>query len=105
MEDILNATLSAGVSLGCSCDMINHIWVSILVGFVIGIVSVIGFRFITPKLNNAIHDTCGVLNVNYNYCLHLYIYIYIHIHLYFNLFIYIFIYFFSKPNNNFTKLY
>eukprot|EP00825_Cyclidium_porcatum_P024347 TRINITY_DN267_c0_g1_i12.p1 TRINITY_DN267_c0_g1~~TRINITY_DN267_c0_g1_i12.p1 ORF type:complete len:574 (-),score=88.47 TRINITY_DN267_c0_g1_i12:370-2091(-) len=64
MEDILNATLSAGVSLGCSCDMINHIWVSILVGFVIGIVSVIGFRFITPKLNNAIHDTCGVLNLH-----------------------------------------
>lgn len=65
MEDVLNATLAGGVCIGASCDVIINAWVSIAVGFGIGIISCLGFNFVTPKLNKSLHDTCGVLNVSH----------------------------------------
>lgn len=64
MEDVLNATLAGGVVLGAPGDMIANAWVAIVLGFGVGIISCLGFNFITPKLNNCVHDTCGVLNLH-----------------------------------------
>lgn len=64
MEDVLNATLAGGVVLGSSCDIIANAWVSIVVGFGTGMISCLGFNYITPKLNKCLHDTCGVLNLH-----------------------------------------
>lgn len=64
MEDVLNATLAGGVVMGAPCDMIANAWLPILIGFCTGIISAIGFNFITPKLNKCLHDTCGVLNLH-----------------------------------------
>ncbi|KAI3380944.1 hypothetical protein SNEBB_006781 [Seison nebaliae] len=64
MVHIQNATLSGGVAIGSIANLIIEPWAAILVGTVAGILSVIGYRFITPSLNNIVHDTCGVNNLH-----------------------------------------
>lgn len=66
MEEVLNATLAGGVIIGTSCDMVAHIWVAMVIGFFGGVVSTLGFRFLTPFLASKLklHDTCGVLNLH-----------------------------------------
>lgn len=63
METILNSTLAGGVVIGSTADLITLPWVSIFIGFFIGIISVIGYRIINPFLVEKIQyqDTCGVL--------------------------------------------
>lgn len=65
-EDILNATLAGGVAIGSSSDLVVAAYVSIIIGFLGGALSVIGFRYIGPFLKEKlyIHDTCGVNNLH-----------------------------------------
>jgi len=66
MIHIQNSTLAGGVAIGTLADMIIQPWGAILVGSVAGIVSVIGYRYLTPIMNHKlkIHDTCGVHNLH-----------------------------------------
>lgn len=66
IEVILNATLAGGVIMGASCDIIEHVYISIIVGLLAGSVSAIAFIKITPYLKEKINlsDTCGVNNLH-----------------------------------------
>jgi len=63
--DIANASLAGGVAIGASVANISPGW-SLLVGSVAGTISVIGYRFIQPRLHKLTGgvDTCGVHNLH-----------------------------------------
>jgi ammonium transporter Rh len=66
MEDCLNATLTGGVIIGSSSDLVAAAWVSILIGFVGGGVSSLCFNKLSGWLYEkwGLHDTCGVHNLH-----------------------------------------
>jgi ammonium transporter Rh len=66
MEDILNATLAGGVAIGAACDLIVYPFVSLLCGFLAGIISTIGYKRITRFLEHKIglFDTAGIHNLH-----------------------------------------
>ncbi|KAM9298534.1 ammonium transporter Rh type A isoform 1-T1 [Morus bassanus] len=63
---IQNATLAGGVAVGTCADLPISTFAAMCIGSIAGIISVLGFRFLTPllasKLN--IQDTCGVHNLH-----------------------------------------
>jgi ammonium transporter Rh len=66
MEIILNASLAGGVAVGSAADIIVMPFGAMLAGFVTGIISSLGFAYISAYLRKTIslHDTCGVLNLH-----------------------------------------
>ena len=66
MEDIQNAVLAGGVAVGSSADLVIGPRASLIVGAIAGIVSVVGYKYFSPFLqeNFDIHDTCGVHNLH-----------------------------------------
>ncbi|XP_062891396.1 ammonium transporter Rh type A-like [Mobula hypostoma] len=66
MVHIQNATLAGGVAAGTSADMMIFPYGGLLIGFIAGIVSTVGFKFLMPILASKlkIHDTCGVHNLH-----------------------------------------
>uniref|UniRef100_A0A674E7S1 Ammonium transporter Rh type A n=1 Tax=Salmo trutta TaxID=8032 RepID=A0A674E7S1_SALTR len=66
MVHIQNATLAGGVAVGTCADMDIGPFGAMIIGFVAGIVSTLGFKFLTPILasNLGIQDTCGVHNLH-----------------------------------------
>lgn len=66
MEDIQNAVLAGGVAVGSSADLVIGPYASLIVGAIAGTVSVVGYKYISPFLqdNFDIHDTCGVHNLH-----------------------------------------
>jgi len=66
MEDILNATLAGGVVIGAPCGVLYLPGVALAIGAIAGAISVVGFKFLAPKLNEKIglHDSCGVHNLH-----------------------------------------
>ena len=62
-EDILNASVSGGVIIGGSCNLILKPFASIVVGFVGGIISTLGFEFIGKLLSSKLnlYDQAGIL--------------------------------------------
>ena len=66
MEDILNATLAGGVVIGSACDLIVYPFISILCGFLAGIVSTIGYKRVSKFLEHRIglFDTAGIHNLH-----------------------------------------
>ncbi|ELK28752.1 PREDICTED: ammonium transporter Rh type A [Myotis davidii] len=66
MVHIQNATLAGGVAVGTCADMAIHPYVSMIIGSIAGMVSVLGFKFLTPVFATKlrIHDTCGVHNLH-----------------------------------------
>lgn len=66
MEDCLNATLAGGVIIGSSSDLVAAAWLSILIGFIGGMISCLGYKKLQPWLEKTIglHDTCGVHNLH-----------------------------------------
>ncbi|NXT07887.1 RHAG protein, partial [Prunella fulvescens] len=63
---IQNATLAGGVAVGTCADLEIHPFSAMFIGVIAGIVSVLGFQFLTPVLASKlkIQDTCGVHNLH-----------------------------------------
>ncbi|XP_037541473.1 ammonium transporter Rh type A [Nematolebias whitei] len=66
MVHIQNATLAGGVAVGTCADMNIDPFGAMLIGFVAGIVSTLGFKYLSPVLASklGIQDTCGVHNLH-----------------------------------------
>ncbi|KAG7460783.1 hypothetical protein MATL_G00202500 [Megalops atlanticus] len=66
MVHIQNATLAGGVAVGTCADMNIGPFGAMLIGFLAGIISTLGFKFLSPVLaaNLGIQDTCGVHNLH-----------------------------------------
>ncbi|NXO88816.1 RHAG protein, partial [Certhia brachydactyla] len=63
---IQNATLAGGVAVGTCADLAIHPFSAMFIGVIAGIVSVLGFQFLTPVMASKlkIQDTCGVHNLH-----------------------------------------
>ncbi|XP_051837046.1 ammonium transporter Rh type C [Antechinus flavipes] len=66
MVHIQNATLAGGVAVGTAAEMMLMPYGSLIVGFICGIVSTVGFVYLTPFLESRLHiqDTCGIHNLH-----------------------------------------
>ncbi|XP_020497181.1 ammonium transporter Rh type A [Labrus bergylta] len=66
MVHIQNATLAGGVAVGTCADMDIGPFGAMLIGLVAGIISTLGFKYLSPILasNLGIQDTCGVHNLH-----------------------------------------
>jgi len=65
MVHVQNSTIAGGVAVGTMADMVLQPWGALLIGSVAGVLSVLGFTYMTPLLKKLnIHDTCGVHNLH-----------------------------------------
>jgi ammonium transporter Rh len=65
MVHVQNATLAGGVAIGAIADMGVQPFAVLIVGSVAGIVSTLGFQYLTDALKGfKLHDTCGVNNLH-----------------------------------------
>ncbi|XP_068615583.1 ammonium transporter Rh type B [Brachionichthys hirsutus] len=66
MVHIQNAALAGGVAAGTAGEMMLTPFGSMVVGFLAGIISVLGFKYLSPVLEEKlkIQDTCGVHNLH-----------------------------------------
>nr|AGA93879.1 RhBG [Porichthys notatus] len=66
MVHIQNAALAGGVAVGTAGEMMLTPFGSMIVGFLAGTISVLGYKFLTPILEEKlkIQDTCGVHNLH-----------------------------------------
>uniref|UniRef100_A0AC35UDF4 Ammonium_transp domain-containing protein n=1 Tax=Rhabditophanes sp. KR3021 TaxID=114890 RepID=A0AC35UDF4_9BILA len=66
MVHICNSTLAGGVAIGTVGAVILNPWISLVIGSVGGVVSVLGYKYSSPFLKSklGIHDTCGVANLH-----------------------------------------
>ncbi|XP_028985148.1 ammonium transporter Rh type B [Betta splendens] len=66
MVHIQNAALAGGVAAGTAGEMMLTPAGSMIVGFLAGIISVLGFKYLSPILEEKlkIQDTCGVHNLH-----------------------------------------
>lgn len=65
MVHIQNATLAGGVAVGAVADLAVQPYGALLIGSFSGVLSVIGYEYLTPLLKRInLHDTCGVNNLH-----------------------------------------
>ncbi|XP_068135087.1 ammonium transporter Rh type A isoform X2 [Hyperolius riggenbachi] len=66
MVHIQNATLAGGVAVGTCADMNIGPYGAMIIGFLAGIISTVGFKLLTPFVASKmkIQDTCGVHNLH-----------------------------------------
>nr|XP_022327191.1 ammonium transporter Rh type A-like [Crassostrea virginica] len=66
MVHIQNATLAGGVAVGTSAHMPIQPWGAMLLGTIAGLISVLGYKYLTPAMSSKLklHDTCGVHNLH-----------------------------------------
>jgi len=66
MPEIQNSTLAGGVAMGCAGSMMIHPWGAIVIGLTAGVLSTLGFIYISPLFERTItlHDTAGIGNLH-----------------------------------------
>ncbi|KAG7197375.1 hypothetical protein KM043_018482 [Ampulex compressa] len=66
MVHIQNSTLAGGVAIGTAAGMMCEPVGALVVGALSGILSVLGYKYLTPIIQKRlrIHDTCGVHNLH-----------------------------------------
>ncbi|KAL4671480.1 hypothetical protein H8959_004189 [Pygathrix nigripes] len=66
MVHIQNATLAGGVAVGTAAEMMLMPYGALIIGFICGIISTLGFVYLTPFLESRLHiqDTCGINNLH-----------------------------------------
>uniref|UniRef100_A0AC34R4U2 Ammonium transporter AmtB-like domain-containing protein n=1 Tax=Panagrolaimus sp. JU765 TaxID=591449 RepID=A0AC34R4U2_9BILA len=66
MVHIANSTLAGGVAIGTTANVVLSPFHALALGTIAGILSVVGFQYITPMLDKKfkIQDTCGVNNLH-----------------------------------------
>ncbi|XP_052003224.1 ammonium transporter Rh type B-like [Xyrauchen texanus] len=66
MVHIQNAALAGGVAVGTAGEMMLTPFGSMIVGFLAGTISVLGYKYLTPVLEEKlkIQDTCGIHNLH-----------------------------------------
>lgn len=65
MVHIQNSTLAGGVAVGSVCNMFISPGIAIAIGIGAGVLSVCGYRYLTPALEKiGVQDTCGVNNLH-----------------------------------------
>ncbi|ERE79850.1 ammonium transporter Rh type C-like protein [Cricetulus griseus] len=66
MVHIQNATLAGGVGVGTAAEMMLTPYGALIVGFFCGIISTLGFTYLSPFLEShlRIQDTCGIHNLH-----------------------------------------
>ncbi|XP_045773475.1 ammonium transporter Rh type A isoform X2 [Maniola jurtina] len=65
MVHIQNSTLAGGVAVGSVCNMHIMAGGAIAIGIGAGVLSVLGYRYLTPRLTKlGVRDTCGVHNLH-----------------------------------------
>ena len=58
---IQNATLAGGVAVGAIADLAINPFAAMIVGSIAGLVSTLGYSYLTPFLNRKfVHDTCKI---------------------------------------------
>lgn len=66
MVHIQNAALAGGVAAGTAGEMMLTPYGSMIVGFLAGVISVLGYKYLSPLMEEKlkIQDTCGVHNLH-----------------------------------------
>ncbi len=65
MVHVQNATLAGGVAIGAIADMAITPASALVIGSLAGIISTLGFQYLTEALKGVkLHDTCGVNNLH-----------------------------------------
>lgn len=66
MVHIQNAALAGGVAVGTAGEMMLTSFGSMIVGFLAGTISVLGYKYLTPFMESKlkIQDTCGIHNLH-----------------------------------------
>ncbi|KAK1154663.1 ammonium transporter Rh type B-like [Acipenser oxyrinchus oxyrinchus] len=66
MVHIQNAALAGGVAMGTAGEMMLTPFGSMIVGFLAGTISTLGYKYLTPILNSKlkVQDTCGIHNLH-----------------------------------------
>ncbi|XP_075976802.1 rhesus blood group-associated glycoprotein Rh50 [Anticarsia gemmatalis] len=65
MVHVQNSTLAGGVAIGSVCNLFISPGIAIAIGIGAGVLSVFGYRFLTPALEKiGVQDTCGVNNLH-----------------------------------------
>lgn len=66
MVEVQNSTIAGGVAIGTCADMMVEPFGAMLIGTIAGIVSVLGYRYLSPflKARIGLKDTCGIHNLH-----------------------------------------
>ena len=57
---VQNATLAGGVAVGSVADMVIQPWGGLLIGFLAGFLSVMGYRLLSVRLHKSMNIVCVI---------------------------------------------
>jgi ammonia channel protein AmtB len=65
-EHVQRATIAGAAGVAAVAPMVNNVWGPMLLGLIVGFISVLGLQYVQPKLNAAgLLDTTGVFTTSF----------------------------------------